>query len=682
MRCALTLLSAILVVSCVDAERTEGAGPGHQTGAVEEPGPCDAGDEAFVKHAVSVLWGRRPDSIREVEVLLGVLKYTDRAGLVRAMTRSEEYRRYWAHFLMDHLGVNRAAFRANPGCYETTRLDPPGTELAELVRDNAAGEQAFPTAWTMADLIGSSLLLDDLSPLYRAQLFAQIGSALIIELEEMSFRATFTEVFQKGYLGRNLACIGCHNSEYSTTDSPDPEADRHWAVEGYFEKAVFGKSNGRPMFDLLAFFRVNGVLVIDELPPEPGKYNLIRGEGEAPWGIAVDCGHFFAPEDVGADATYDMNGWFIADHGTTSSVWDMEGHLRAGFQKLSADGLMIGADMSVDGDAAFAYLSAMALANAVWSHASGRRLTIATGFPRNQAQRDRLAGFADVWVQNSYSLRELLVATLTDPTVNERPPTECGATPTAYHLPAILDPWAKSSEDPELRGNSAGDLMHRRSARSLQNQVVRAMGWSTPEEFFVAKDIQDQKGFTLPPAAIFRRDIGYYLKDSETGFGGVDFQALLAWESGYGACVDPGDFTDPAPWATAGADDFIDQLLAAAPAGATLEDAVLALKDRLFTEPELSDATERSLIEVLLGATLDTALSGAADAEAALRRVCGGLLASPQMLLSGYSQPDLAGTALSIVVPGTSQTDICERLAPLWQELGVVTCGDDGVAIE
>ena len=47
----------------------------------------DAGDEAFVRRAVPMMWGRNPESIREVDVLVQVLRGTggDRAGLVRAM---------------------------------------------------------------------------------------------------------------------------------------------------------------------------------------------------------------------------------------------------------------------------------------------------------------------------------------------------------------------------------------------------------------------------------------------------------------------------------------------------------------------------------------------------------------------------------------------------------------------
>ena len=51
----------------------------------DTPTPQDAGDQAWVKRAVPLLWGRRPVSIREVHVLEEMVKQLGRAAMVRAM---------------------------------------------------------------------------------------------------------------------------------------------------------------------------------------------------------------------------------------------------------------------------------------------------------------------------------------------------------------------------------------------------------------------------------------------------------------------------------------------------------------------------------------------------------------------------------------------------------------------
>lgn len=673
-------ICAVFALGCAqDGAATRS--PTTLTAALDEPAdPCDAGDESFVKRVIPLLWGRKPASINEVDVLVQVLQQTDRATLVRAMTYAPEYYERFGRLLQDHLMVARAAFRANPACYQTGLLPIRTPALAEFVRDNPANGEHFGEDWNMADLIQSSLLLDDVSPIFRAELFGQVGAAVITRQDEVAFRSALADIFQKGYLHRNLVCVACHNSETATTDSPDPALDRHFPMPGLFEKALWGASTGRPKFDLMAFFRVVGVLSIEETDEGNGDVEEARGPGEAPWGIAFDCGQFEAQADIEPDHELEMQGYLVEDHGLQSSVWNTEQHLAAGFTKLR-DGLEIAEDGTVDGDEGLAYMVGASLAEAVWREVYGYPLTVANAFPRNAFQRDALKGLTDRWADTGYSLRELLVMAVLEPTYNQGAPADCGDHETAYYLPPVFNPWAREAADPLMKNNSAGDGVYRHPARTLHHSVVYAMGWSPPIEFFPIVDSIDYKAFKLVPEAQFQRDIGVFLKASAPGFNGIDFQSSLAWELGVGACIDPERFAGEF-WKRAAPTDTVHAILAAAPAGATLRDAAIALKDRLITDPVLTDPTEQALVEALLGYPVDTPLSDVSDAEAGLRRLCGALLSSPQFLLAGYARTDRLGEQPTIVLPGSSFEELCNAHAATFMDPGKMTCTKTSVEVK
>jgi hypothetical protein len=125
----------------------------------------------------------------------------------------------------------------------------------------------------------------------------------------------------------------------------------------------------------------------------------------------------------------------------------------------------------------------------------------------------------------------------------------------------------------------------------------------------------------------FERGIGMFLRNSERGFRGLDFQARLIWEERYGACSRPS-------WVSA---DFIDKLVAAAHAdpSATVGDVASAIKDRIIGEPAIADTAEIDAIAGLLGAGLD--MPARAVSAAAARQLCGALLGAPQFLLQGIA---------------------------------------------
>ena len=168
----------------------------------------------------------------------------------------------------------------------------------------------------------------------------------------------------------------------------------------------------------------------------------------------------------------------------------------------------------------------------------------------------------------------------------------------------------------------------------------------------------------------FQRSVGLFLRNSERGFRGLDFQARLSWEDRYGACARP-------RWVR---EDFIDRLATAAAAdtSATARDAVTALKDRLIGEPKIEGGAEAAALAAIVGDLAGPASGVSADA---LRRVCGALLGSPQFLLQGIAG---RGGDRPRLTPATASFDaVCAGLATTG--LGtpglVVTCSPGALAL-
>ena len=56
-------------------------------------------------------------------------------------------------------------------------------------------------------------------------------------------RADLWGTFSQVYLHRNMECMSCHNSDYSTT-GVQTGWPRHYPLEGSFERALFQASSG------------------------------------------------------------------------------------------------------------------------------------------------------------------------------------------------------------------------------------------------------------------------------------------------------------------------------------------------------------------------------------------------------------------------------------------------------
>jgi len=788
----------------------------------------DAGDEAFVHRLVPLLWGRQANSVRESAVLLQLLEQEGRAGLVRSMANHPDYIDRWSEFFMDAVFVNRTGERGNPRCYDLTQGGGDSAALAEFVRANDPEIGEFDVPWTMDDLMRSSLIADDISGVYRANLFAQMAKDIPYQGLEAAavIRANLYGIFESTYLNRQMDCLTCHNSEDSATGSADPDLDRTWEIPGHFEKALFGSSEGRDEQEVSAFFRKHGVLagyniylpqydetetgcfgsngpgclgcaceeyVCGELPhccednwtqdcvnlcreseygcipglPEdfsgcyalygyPGcggcgcedevcaqmpecceiswteqcaercrvrtlscadeAYPEIVPEGIAPWGMHHSCGVFTA-EGQGDEDPMGVPGSFAGQSGDNVGIWQMERVLHRGINSL-LDGLDVGDDLSVAEDEAFAWLVAASIAEDVWEETYGEGLTVANHFPRNQTQRDILWSLTDIFATSGFSVIELLVSITSDPLFNLIAPQDMAEGETPYNLDAVLNPWVVDNEDEESRRNSLGEIVHRKNPRVLVHSANHAMNWQDWPRFPADSDVGSE--------GQFQEDLGFFLKDSVHGFRGIDFQGVTAWEHIFGGCdvqweradgcgrrLGPGcdgcacepyvctalpeccevrwdqkcaSFCPESPVGCQAPDDvpepplnWMEMIVRDAPAGATLEDGVLALKDRLLTNPSFDSPDEKAAIEALLSVPLETPLSSLSNVGEELRWMCSLFMASPQFQMVGAPITGLIGKDSVIQVEGTSSIELCESLGETLYGPGAYSCDSEGV---
>lgn len=701
-----------VVAPAIDAGPTPDAAPP----SFEE---CGAGDQAFVRTAILAGLGRHARSQGEVDVytdLLAALRELDDPAIdpervvVDAILRDPGYVDRWADHVMDALEVPRIEDQNQLSCYGRTLRGADDGALAAAVRDTPPSSQGDGQgAFTMLDLLRSSLVLDDLSPVYRAHLFALVSrpipAANVPPVQaELARREDFGLLFDAAYLGRDLVCLGCHNSAQAVTDAPEPADDRHWPLPGHFEAALYGAHTGIAPERAHAPFRYRGFVA-----------NLFDGDpGETrPWGWSHRCGGFYPsglePDPAGVD------GLFASLAGDSLTVYDLEAALGRGMDALAAGGLDIAEDGTIaDRDAAFAYLVAAHIVDTVWREIVGSPLTIAHHFPRNQESRDLLHELTERFVASRFSLRSLIADVLTTPYVNRLDPAAgCGAGP--YAMPPVYDPWTIADEDETRRANGSADGVAPLSGRTLLRATHEALGWTESffqdfptgsfslqacSEFFgtcaAMKEACDGDGTCChahdywcvyqpvpgePDAGAVRRflrGVGVFLKHGERGFRGLDFQARLVFEDRFGSCRK----LRPEP-------DFLDavQELAASTEGATLGDVVAAVKDRLGGAAAIASevggggTSEAAAIEALFGAPLTTSAAEVADLDGRLRAFCGVLVSRPQFLLSGFAAPDGAGEPL-LTPPAERYGAVCARVAARGLAGGLSARCDDAIAID
>ena len=598
-------------------------------------GECDAGDAAFARNATLGVLGRRTLGQWEASEILAVASnagasQSARRGAIldELFANQQQYVDRWAEAIMDHLRVARLDDQAMFGCYDAPMRGPDAGELARHVRDNPASDTGDGNgAFNMRDLLESAIVADDLSPVYRAHLFAMLSrpipAANVPPLEaELARRQDFGFVFDAAYLNRDLVCLGCHNAEYSVTDG-DGDEDRHWPVPGLLEKALYGASTGTNPDNAHAMFRCQDFVA------DPFGLCGASGPAQSPWGWTDACGEFSPdppPDPAGISVT------FATLSGDATTVYDLEAALQRGVDVLAEDGLVLGGDGTpADPEAAFAYLLGMSIAEMAWEEIVGSPLTIANYYPRNEAARDELKRITDAFVASHFSLETLITAILASPYVNQHAPDAgCGE---PYAMPAIYDPWVLGESTEELRHNSPADGVAALPAVVATRAAHSALGWPLPPDR------------TFPQTTdqlVFLRGVGAFLKNGEPGFRALDFQARLVWEDAYAPCV--GYTAGGAP-----VTDWVDTLVTSAvDQDATVRDVVVALKDRLVNETSIDETAggsgEGAALEALFGAPLDSPASSVPSLEAATRRYCGVLLSTPQFLLSGLAEPAMGPT--------------------------------------
>ena len=686
---------------------------------------CDAGDEAWAKRLIPLVHGRRPESIREVRILVQMVEQLEalgvdgRATVASGMARGDVYRDRWKQWIYEQLRINVSSDRRNELCYDVRGAEADSPDLAAFIRDNPVSGQ-YGQPFRMADVVYSSLLLDDLSPAYRADNFARQSAPVIAgnvcadQLEDLN-RAAFGKIFESAYLGRFTECMDCHRTEMSVTDNGDPELDRHWPLPGNVELATYGADAALPdAARSHAIFRRHGFSATPWLTPGviPGCDSITDDAAsgdDLAWGMDEQCGLFLFSADAETDVldqVPDMVGTYedvSPPTGAGATIVTLDERMRVGLDEYANGEFTYGADGTLDDyRTGFARLWSMNIANRVWREAMGYPLTVANNFPRNEAQQQTLLHLTDAFGMNRYSLRSLLVAVATHDYFNQAPPDECSAS-IPYHMAAVFEPFTKSSTDPTARGNGVGDTLHRYSAMVLLDSLAHSMWWTRPQRFGPSMmpdqlpgspDGQGCGTGAYPPCTEepsnvdFLRDLGVFLNDSESGFNGVDFNGLLHWESrtAQGMPIDfGGDCTGPLGGACP-QQDWIAQLVAtAAASGATLRDVAVAVKDRLITEPEIANSGEEAAIELIMGAPLSTPVSStpADQIDAAARRYAGLLLNTPQFLIAGVPSKDQdPGQDPIVVVPGTSTQELCNYLGNL--VLGgdfTWSCSGDGITI-
>jgi hypothetical protein len=678
---------------------------------------CDSDTATWVRNAYLAIVGHRPHGEAEVRVYTqlhdqivalvdaGATGLDPKAITARAMAKEDGYLAHWTSHFLDALRVPRFDDQNMQGCYGDRSRTSVGPELATYVRDNPATSGGSGGSFTGLDLVESAITLDDVTPIYRAHLFALVSfpipAANVPPVEaELARREDFGLVFDSAYLNRDVVCVQCHNSEVSVTDDPDPAIDRHWPMPGFFEKSIYGASTGVESARAHAAFRFDGFSF--------GTFGD-GGGPRKPWGWSGDrCGSFAST--VGDDPA-EVDGKFGGLTGSRLTVFELEASLRDGLEALRGGQLEpSGTGDITDPNHAFAYLVSATIVESVWKEVIGGGLTIANYFPRNEASRDMLKSLTDRFIASGYSLEDLLVAIVSSDYFSRQLPEQaCGDSP--YTYPNVYDPWVISDSEAARRLNGPGDSVAAVSARTLLRSAFTAMDWAEPSSVdfpggggedpgfcqgATCQELEDAcnqfgaccatwdaqcngggGGGSTVDEFSFQQGIGAFLKNGERGFRGLDFQARLVWEDRFGTCANPSS-----------TDDFVDALVAAAAADstATVGDVVAALKDRLVGAPAVDTSAgsgamaESDALASLYGVGLDQPASSVTELETKTRQLCGVILSSPQFLLSGAAG---RGGDVPKLTPSDWTFDaVCGELSSRLPGSGVTAaCADGAITV-
>jgi hypothetical protein len=557
-----------------------------------------------------------------------------------------EFIEHWTNVIIDDLRVQRESADnvadAIPECFgQPLRAGPPAAALALHVRKEPLSTPDPGGAFNMIDLIRSALVLDDLSPVFRAypvalrwQLPADLGETTAEKEAPVGHR------FSQNLLNRSPACQACHSSRFSISGIGSGWNRTH-PIPYDLEVAIYGTvyasaqavvEQAYPIFRDDQFVR--------DPPPSAG-----------PWGL-TGCGGVLSSLAALPPRQVSIAGV----SGTRVGIADLAQAFKEGMESLAATGPVLTPQPnnppSIPPKQALAYMTAMTATENVWKEVMGERLTIANYFPRNVEQRDALWELGEqTFLRTGWSLKTLLVRIMTSDYFNRRSP-DVGSGTTPYRQPMIFDPWVADDPrsppppvDAKELNNGQGDLVHRLTPAGLLYSIAAAFDWPSPPRFL------DGSGFASTQLV---KASGQYINENEQGRKGADFQGLLVWESELGLCQKPASVRM----------DWIDRVVAAIPAfdvgnptmPATVADVVSTVKDWILVDGKIRTtaplpppgspalATEWDTVARLFGVGLNTPASTAPNLKTNLRAYCGVLLKSPQFMLTGI---DAAGDELT-----------------------------------
>jgi len=268
-----------------------------------------------------------------------------------------------------------------------------------------------------------------------------------------------------------------------------------------------------------------------------------------------------------------------------------------------------------------AHLVAMRIVDNVYEELTGASLVLDHGFPRNTDAAYTLKELTREFVANDWSLKVLVKRIQLSRGANRAAPAE--STENRYPLAMVFDPWAATpsgapNESSGENMNSQGDLVHRFSIRSALHQANAAL--RHPDDDF--SPFHDDPAWP-PQGPVY--DMGAYRDRFSPGFKDPTFDVLLAWEEAIDGCE-----------LSSGADgeDFIESLFDQ-PDDPTVEEALLAVKARLITDPDWWPG-EKELLEDSVTFDLGDKLSDVdPEHDELLRDYCSSILMSPQFLMYG-----------------------------------------------
>ncbi len=294
-------------------------------GCALEVRESDDGNHAWARQVVPVLYGRQPRGEVEVRVVADLARAVGRRSAVERMMNKREFVDYWSDVMFDIYRAPREGAKSLSDCVgQLTPNRIVDAALATWIKDNpptvAAG--APGGRFNLADLLASSIKLDNLSPFIRGQFLAMNSKPITgNEIVEENQRQDFYTNFESTFLGRNSDCLICHNAAWSTTDKFSGWNRSH-SIIGYFERSMFGNHTGLDNPEQgHALFRVGGVVTGANRNP--------------PWGMD-DCGEFKQPQSN--DRILEASGveaFLAGDQGLRASVFTTERILANGINDLN-----------------------------------------------------------------------------------------------------------------------------------------------------------------------------------------------------------------------------------------------------------------------------------------------------------------------------------------------------------